>query len=65
MYALFNEICIVFPYFFFLPGAWVGISNLIILVNFIIMLSLGSMETDSVTSESCYNEFIYNRHICI
>ena len=29
-------------------------------VNLIITLSLGSMETDCVISESCYNEVIYN-----
>ena len=32
-------------------------------VNLIITLSLGSMETDRVVSEPCYNEVIYNRHI--
>ena len=32
-------------------------------VNLIIMLSLGSMETDHVISEQCYNEVIYNRYI--
>ena len=32
-------------------------------VNLIITLSLGSMETDRVISEPCYNEVIYNRHI--
>ena len=32
-------------------------------VNLIITLSLGSMETDRVIGESCYNEVIYNRHI--
>ena len=32
-------------------------------VNIIITLSLGSMKTDSVISEPCYNEVIYNRHI--
>ena len=32
-------------------------------VNLIITLSLGSMKTDHVISESCYNEVIYNRHI--
>ena len=32
-------------------------------VNLIIMLSLGSMETDRVIGEPCYNEVIYNRHI--
>ena len=32
-------------------------------VNLIITLSLGSKETDRVTSEPCYNEVIYNRHI--
>ena len=31
-------------------------------VNLIITLSLGSMETDRVISEPCYNEVIYNRH---
>ena len=34
-------------------------------VNLIIMLSLGSMETDRVISEPCYNEVIYNRYIII
>ena len=33
-----------------------------VLVNFIIMLSLGSTESDHVISESCYNEVAYNRH---
>ena len=32
-------------------------------VNLIITLSLGSMETDRVISEPCYNEVIYNRYI--
>ena len=32
-------------------------------VNLIIMLSLGSMKTDRVISELCYNEVIYNRYI--
>ena len=32
-------------------------------VNLIKTLSLGSMETDRVISEPCYNEVIYNRHI--
>ena len=31
-------------------------------VNLIITLSLGSLETDHVISEPCYNEVIYNRH---
>ena len=35
----------------------------LIQVNLIITLSLGSMETDRVISEPCYNEVIYNRHI--
>ena len=35
----------------------------IIQVNLIITLSLGSMKTDRVISEPCYNEVIYNRHI--
>ena len=32
-------------------------------VNLIITLSLGSIETDRVISELCYNEVIYYRHI--
>ena len=32
-------------------------------VNLIITQSLGSMKTDCVISELCYNEVIYNRHI--
>ena len=32
-------------------------------VNLIITLSLGSMKTDRVIGELCYNEVIYNRHI--
>ena len=32
-------------------------------VNLIITLSFGSMKTDRVISEPCYNEVIYNRHI--
>ena len=32
-------------------------------VNLIITLSLGSIETDRVISELCYNEIIYYRHI--
>ena len=32
-------------------------------VNLITTLSLGSMKTDRVISEPCYNEVIYNRHI--
>ena len=32
-------------------------------VNLIITLSLGSMETDRVIGEPCYNDVIYNRHI--
>ena len=32
-------------------------------VNLIITLSLGSMKTDRVISEPCYNEVVYNRHI--
>ena len=35
----------------------------LIQVNLIITLSLGSMKTDRVISEPCYNEVIYNRHI--
>ena len=35
----------------------------IIQVNLIITLSLGSMKTNRVISEPCYNEVIYNRHI--
>ena len=38
-------------------------TSLHIQVNLIITLSLGSMETDRVISEPCYNEVIYNRHI--
>ena len=38
-------------------------SSHIIQVNLIITLSLGSMKTDRVMSEPCYNEVIYNRHI--
>ena len=30
-------------------------------MNLIITLSLGSMETDHVISESCYNEVTYNK----
>ena len=36
---------------------------IVLQVNLIITLSLGSMETDRVISEPCYNEVIYNRHI--
>ena len=32
-------------------------------VNLIITLSLGSMKTDPVINEPCYNEVIYNRYI--
>ena len=32
-------------------------------VNLIITLSLGSMETDRVIGEPCYNEVIYNSKI--
>ena len=32
-------------------------------VNLIITLSMGSIETDRVISEPCYNEVIYYRHI--
>ena len=32
-------------------------------VNLITTLSLGSMKTDRVISEPCYNEVIYNIHI--
>ena len=32
-------------------------------INLIITLSLGSMKTDHVISEPCYNEVICNRHI--
>ena len=35
----------------------------VIQVKLIITLSLGSMETDHVIGEPCYNEVIYNRHI--
>ena len=41
-------------------------TSVLLQVNLIIqtdMLSLGSMETDRVISEPCYNEVIYNRHI--
>ena len=31
-------------------------------ITLIITLSFGSMETDSVISESCYNEVIYNTY---
>ena len=37
--------------------------SVIIQVNLIITLSLGSMKTDRIISEPCYNEVIYNRHI--
>ena len=36
---------------------------MLIQVNLIITLSLGSMKTDRVINEPCYNEVIYNRHI--
>ena len=36
--------------------------HFLIQVNLIITLSLGSMETDRVISEPCYNEVIYNRY---
>ena len=36
--------------------------EMLIQVNVIITLSLGSMKTDRVISEPCYNEVIYNRH---
>ena len=39
------------------------IETLCIQVNLIIMLSLGSIETDRVISEPCYNEVIYYRHM--
>ena len=35
----------------------------IVQANPIIMLSLGSIETDHVISELCYNEIIYYSHI--
>ena len=46
-------------------GLKLEISDLrrIVQVNLIITLSLGSMKTDHVISEPCYNEVIYNRHI--
>ena len=31
--------------------------------NLIITLSLGSMKTDRIISEPCYNEVIYNRQV--
>ena len=37
-------------------------SMYVIQANLIITLSLGSMETDRVIGEPCYNEVIYNRH---
>ena len=37
--------------------------EILLQVNLIITLSLGSMETDRVISEPCYNEVIYNRYI--
>ena len=40
-----------------------SLNSMVIQVNLIITLSLGSMETDHVISEPCYNEVIYNRHI--
>ena len=39
------------------------ISEFTVQVNLIITLSLGSMKTDCVISEPCYNEVIYNRYI--
>ena len=39
------------------------VAGSILQVNLIITLSLGSMKTDRVISEPCYNEVIYNRHI--
>ena len=39
-------------------GTWV-----LVQANLIVMLSLGSIETDSVLSEFCYNEVIYYSHI--
>ena len=37
--------------------------NLTLQANLIITLSLGSIETDRVISESCYNEVSFYRHI--
>ena len=42
---------------------WVNIGRIPVQVNLIITLSLGSMKTDRVISEPCYNEVTYNRHI--
>ena len=53
---------IVDPYFFSCPSCQIC-PFLELQVNLIITLSLGSMETDRVISEPCYNEVIYNRHI--
>ena len=38
-------------------------TSLLVQVNLIITLSLGSMVTDRVIGEPCYNKVIYNRHI--
>ena len=41
----------------------VTLNNIYIQVNLIITLSLGSIETERVISELCYNEVIYYRYI--
>ena len=38
-----------------------GQCHILVQVNLIITLSLGSMKTDRLISEPCYNEVIYNR----
>ena len=48
---------------FVTPSYKIKTTNLHIQVNLIITLSLGSLKTDRVISEQCYNEVIYNRHI--
>ena len=51
--AVYLEVDIIFKFEYFV----------FIQVNLIITLSLGSIETDRVISEPCYNEVIYYRHI--
>ena len=66
-YISFDALAFVFMFVaftvtFYLMHWHLPLCFLLLQVNLIITLSLGSMETDRVIGEPCYNEVIYNRH---
>ena len=58
-----NSISTVPTVLWYILGKEGKVGRFVVQVNLIITLFLGSMKTEHVISEPCYNEVIYNRHI--